>query len=67
VGGFDSNLSLSESRAATVTQQITDLAGSRLQNIAFETRAYGELSPAACNTSANGRDINRRVEVWVRK
>ncbi|MEP5760338.1 MAG: phosphate ABC transporter substrate-binding/OmpA family protein [Litoreibacter sp.] len=67
VGNFDNNLGLSNRRATAMANQITRLAGSRLDNIAFETRAYGELSPAVCNTNANDRAINRRVEVWVRK
>ncbi|MEO9514300.1 MAG: phosphate ABC transporter substrate-binding/OmpA family protein [Paracoccaceae bacterium] len=67
VGNFDNNVRLAGRRAVTVENQIASLAGSRLQNIAFENRAYGELSPSACNTDANGRAINRRVEIWVRK
>ena len=67
VGNFDNNVRLSGRRAATVANQIETLAETRLENIAFENRAYGELSPVACNTDANGRAFNRRVEVWVRK
>ncbi|MEJ6405075.1 phosphate ABC transporter substrate-binding/OmpA family protein [Yoonia sp. 2307UL14-13] len=67
VGDFGSNLRLSERRAQSVTQQITELAGSRLDNVSIETRAYSELAPLVCNSDANNRAINRRVEVWVRK
>jgi phosphate transport system substrate-binding protein len=67
VGSFDANVNLSTRRAESVARQISDLAGSRLDGISFETRAYSELSPAVCNTDENGRAINRRVEVWVRK
>jgi phosphate transport system substrate-binding protein len=27
---------------------------------------YGELAPVTCNDTAEGRRINRRVEVWLR-
>jgi len=66
IGDFSSNLRLSERRAQSVTQQITELAGSRLDNVSIETRAYSELAPLVCNSDANNRSINRRVEVWVR-
>ena len=29
-------------------------------------RAYGELAPVACNDSLEARQLNRRVEVWVK-
>jgi len=67
IGNFDSNLRLSERRAQAVAVQIASVAGSRLNNVEFETRAYSELSPLVCNSDANNRAINRRVEVWVRK
>ena len=29
--------------------------------------SYGELLPLACNTDEEGRERNRRVEVWLRR
>ncbi|WP_411891135.1 substrate-binding domain-containing protein [Yoonia sp. SDW83-1] len=67
VGGFENNVRLSGRRALSVAQTISSIGGDRLSGISFERRAYGELAPSVCNTEANGRTINRRVELWVRK
>ncbi len=67
VGGFENNLQLATRRAQSVARSIEELAGQRLDGILFEQKAYGELAPAVCNTEANGRTINRRVELWVEK
>lgn len=37
-----------------------------LTRIALRTEAFGEAMPMACEDTAWGRQINRRVEVWVR-
>ena len=29
-------------------------------------QSYGELTPVGCNDTPQGRELNRRVEVWVR-
>jgi phosphate transport system substrate-binding protein len=29
-------------------------------------KGYSELAPVACNDQLEGRNLNRRVEVWVR-
>jgi phosphate transport system substrate-binding protein len=26
---------------------------------------YGQIAPVACNTDENGREKNRRVEIWL--
>ncbi len=67
VGSFELNVALSNRRAASVAGSITELAGDRLNNIRFVTKGYSELSPSLCNDDENGRRINRRVEIWVRK
>ena len=67
VGPFQANVRLSERRALTVAQTIESVGGSRLDGIQFERRSYGELAPSVCNTDANGRTINRRVELWIRQ
>ncbi|MCW8842897.1 MAG: cell envelope biogenesis protein OmpA, partial [Rhodobacteraceae bacterium] len=34
--------------------------------ILLEAAAFGEALPMACDDSAWGRQVNRRVEIWVR-
>ena len=66
VGAFDSNRSLSVGRADQVMAELQNYAGSRLSGISMSTTGYGEIAPSACNTSDNERQINRRVEVWIK-
>ena len=66
VGAAAFNQTLSEARAAQAASEVNAAGGSSMRNIAFSTRGFGELAPAACNDDANGRRINRRVEVWIR-
>lgn len=65
-GAFSSNQSLSEGRANQVLIAIQEHAGDRLAHIEFIGQGFGELSPVACNTSAEGMRLNRRVEIWIR-
>ncbi len=67
VGSFSRNLFLSNQRALSVARSIDRVAGSRLTNVEFQTKSYSELAPSVCEIDDNGRAINRRVEVWVRK
>ncbi len=67
IGSFEANANLSEGRAASVLRAVTaELPGQVRDGIRFSSLGYGELSPVACNDEADGRRINRRVEVWVR-
>ncbi len=66
-GVFNANRTLSERRANQVLAEVQARANGTLDHIAFETHGYGELAPADCNTSTNGKRINRRVEVWINK
>jgi phosphate transport system substrate-binding protein len=66
-GEFEPNLKVSRDRATTVIGHLTDFAGERLSGITFTALGYGEVAPVACNDSKQGRQINRRVEVWVKK
>lgn len=66
-GGFNNNARLSLQRADTVAaalQAVRDTSGTAIDIV---TRGYGELAPVACNTDAQGRFTNRRVEFWVSK
>ena len=44
---------------------LRNLAGDALNNVQMASTGYGEIVPSACNVNAQGREINRRVEVWV--
>lgn len=65
VGRFDSNLALSQRRAATVLGAL-QRASTKPLAVNVVTRAYSQLAPVACNDSFEGRTFNRRVEVWVK-
>lgn len=65
VGAFESNRELSIGRAQQVLATLQEFAGDRLDNIQFSATGFGEVAPSACNSSENGRRINRRVEVWI--
>lgn len=63
-GSLDTNLHLSNNRAAAVkTKLVTDygIAADRL-----ETRGVGPLAPVSTNTGQAGRALNRRVEIVQR-
>lgn len=65
VGGFQTNLTLSQNRANAVRDAIRRAEGGGDIANRVETRAYSELAPVACNDNDAGRSFNRRVEVWV--
>ena len=65
-GAFASNQNLSVGRAQRIADEIRAAGGADLNDIAIEVRGYGELSPAACNDTLEGKRINRRVEIWMR-
>ena len=67
VGAFDPNLGLSRERAAQVLRETDAFAGDRLGGIEMAATGYGEIAPSACNASEEGRQINRRVEVWIQE
>lgn len=66
VGQFDGNLALSQQRAAQVASELRNVGGDRLADITVSSVGYGEIAPSGCNTSDEGRRINRRVEVWIK-
>ncbi|MEO9514865.1 MAG: phosphate ABC transporter substrate-binding/OmpA family protein [Paracoccaceae bacterium] len=66
-GSFEGNLNLSADRAARVMQEVQSYAGERLTGVSMGVSGYGQLSEAACNSTDDGRKINRRVEVWIKK
>lgn len=62
-GSESYNQRLSERRAYSVSSYLEDLGvrGSRIDSL-----GYGETRPKASNSSASGRQQNRRVEIYVR-
>ncbi|MEP5759961.1 MAG: phosphate ABC transporter substrate-binding/OmpA family protein [Litoreibacter sp.] len=66
-GEFDGNLALSSNRAEQVMNEVRTYAGDRLSDVSFASAGYGEIAPVGCNTSSDGRRVNRRVEVWIKK
>ncbi len=65
-GAFEGNRSLAIQRATQVAREIGSRAGDRLQHVDFQALGFGELSPAACNDTSEGKRVNRRVEIWIR-
>jgi len=61
------NRRLAMDRARAVRRAV-ELAArdARHDRITLTTEAFGEAMPMACDDSAWGRQVNRRVEVWLR-
>lgn len=64
-GSYENNQALSERRAAEVMASMMAFSGDRLNNINISSTGFGEVAPTACNINEGGRQINRRVEVWI--
>lgn len=66
-GGAAGNLRISRTRAETVMNAVSALADTAdFRRVRLSAMAFGEALPIACDDSAWGRRVNRRVEVWVR-
>ncbi len=63
VGSDDYNLKLSGDRAVTIKNYLGDKF--RLNKNIIETIGFGESQPRATNTTAAGRQQNRRVEIII--
>ena len=63
VGAVDDNLALSQSRADAVRNYLVGDAGFDPANVS--TQAMGESQPVGSNKTAEGRAMNRRVELTV--
>lgn len=61
VGTPESNLKLSEDRAETVKRFFIDSC--KINSSVITTNAYGEENPIADNSTPEGRQKNRRVEI----
>ncbi|RVT82084.1 cell envelope biogenesis protein OmpA [Rhodobacteraceae bacterium CCMM004] len=66
VGSAATNLRLSRRRAETVRAAVA--AEARMAGdapVTLDTDAFGEALPMACDDTAWGRGVNRRVEIWL--
>ncbi|WP_417205592.1 phosphate ABC transporter substrate-binding/OmpA family protein [Antarctobacter sp.] len=66
VGPASANLDIADRRAEAVREAVQAAAETAdLDRIDIAVEAFGEALPMACDDSAWGRQVNRRVEVWV--
>ena len=65
-GGAAENLTLSAERAEAVLGALREAAPDLSDGALPVVQGYGEVLPMACDETALGRQINRRVELWVR-
>ncbi len=66
-GPAEGNLRIAQQRAIAVKQAIeAAVETADLSQVQLSTDAFGEAMPMACDDSSWGRQVNRRVEVWVR-
>ena len=66
IGNSDINRTLSTRRAQQVLDTIDTLSESGVDRGSIQAMGFGEAYPVACNTTEFGRELNRRVEVWIR-
>jgi outer membrane protein OmpA-like peptidoglycan-associated protein len=63
IGKYDNNMNLSQARSEAVRRYLIQVAPELLSRIS--ARGYGQTQPKAPNTTAEGRKMNRRVELQV--
>ncbi len=67
IGRGSLNEVLSVRRAEQVIEQLNQVSGGTLEQEANITpMGFGAAYPVACNENNRGRELNRRVEVWLR-
>ncbi len=66
VGRFDLNERLALLRATSVRDGLVGALGGDALAGRISVSSYGPLAPVGCNTTADGRESNRRVEIWLR-
>jgi phosphate transport system substrate-binding protein len=66
IGSGDVNRVLSTRRAQQVLDTIDTLSESGVDRGSIQAMGFGEAYPVACDTTEFGRELNRRVEVWIR-
>jgi phosphate transport system substrate-binding protein len=61
------NRMIAERRAEAVRQAVMGAAETAdFTQVEISIEAFGEAMPMACDDSSWGRQVNRRVEVWIR-
>jgi phosphate transport system substrate-binding protein len=66
-GPAEPNRRIAMQRAETVRTAVINAAETISRDrITLEVAAFGEAMPMACDDTGWGRQVNRRVEVWVR-
>jgi phosphate transport system substrate-binding protein len=65
-GAAEANLALSQQRAEAVSLALRDAAPTVPPDRLPQVIAFGEALPMACDETATGRRLNRRVELWLR-
>lgn len=66
-GAAEQNRALSERRARAVRDRVlAQLEAFNHTRVDMKIDAFGEAMPMACDDSAWGRSVNRRVEIWVK-
>lgn len=64
-GAAAANLALSAERAAKVAQELAIIAPDLPPDTIPSIEGFGEALPMACDETAIGRHLNRRVELWL--
>jgi len=64
-GPAAANLALSVERAAKVLQELAAIAPDLAPSTLPAIEGFGEVLPMACDETAIGRQLNRRVELWL--
>jgi phosphate transport system substrate-binding protein len=67
IGPYPGNAALSAGRASQVRDTLLAAAKGGIDAALVVHKGYSELAPVACNDQEDGRNLNRRVEVWVRE
>jgi phosphate transport system substrate-binding protein len=65
-GAAATNLDLSRARAESVVAALRAAAPDLADNLIPTVDAFGETMPMACDNTAPGRQLNRRVELWIK-
>jgi phosphate transport system substrate-binding protein len=65
VGPYRDNGTLSVRRAMQVRDNLLAVGKGSIDASLVTHKGYSELAPVACNDLLEGRNLNRRVEVWV--
>lgn len=66
-GGAAANQRIAQKRAETVLAAVRKAAETAsFERVTLSAEGFGEAMPMACDDSAWGRQVNRRVEVWLR-